>query len=381
MTWAGDIVPGLDDGTAYIDLTAPQAGSAGDISPIEGPGMITLAVRFTPAAADLTATGPVILIETGGTSYGNGLYLAGGNLIWANKGSNGGNGNYSTQTSLSDTDVSDAAAAVTIGPVSAGVLTDAFVSYNSATGRLYTSLNGATQAFTITGSILAANLSGDESVSFLGSGAISAGQMGGLTNESQGQDPLWDANQAVNFTGMGGDIRGQIFAALAPEEIPPYTIYVSQTDGGTEVTEGGGSDAFSFVLTDDPGTYPVTIHIADLSDPDQVQLSASEVEITTSNWGSPPSVTVTAVDDALGEAKMHSTWLAFTVEVDPASEYAGATVGALTVSIGENDCETWGFHRADLNSDCQIDLKDMRSFMVSWLECSGAGPGCVDYRP
>ncbi len=219
---AGEIVPFVDDATARINITAPQTGAAGNIAAIETGGEITLAARFTAEPADLTAIGPVIIIEVGGTTYGNGLYLAGGNLIFATKGSNAAGGNDYTQTGLNDTDVSDRAAAVTIGPIEAGVQNEVYASYNANTGALVCSINNRIKIFSITGSKGNANLSGDESVSFLGSTTINAGQLGGLTSTSQGQGALWDANQAANLIGSGlGSIRGQIFAsAISPDWLP-----------------------------------------------------------------------------------------------------------------------------------------------------------------
>lgn len=212
--FAGDIVPLYDDNDAVLDIDLAQKGTPGEITPIDTGGELTLAARFTAAEADLTATGPVIIIECGGTTFGNGLYLAGGDLIFATKGSNGLGGNTTTQTSLNDTDVSDSAAAVTIGAVSAGIETEVYVSYNTNTGQVIGSINGAVRSFTITGSDGGANLSGDESCSFLGYLDITPGQLGGLTNTNQGQGALWDANQAVNFTGTTQtNVRGQIFAA------------------------------------------------------------------------------------------------------------------------------------------------------------------------
>ncbi len=378
---AGDLVPGLLDSQAAIDLTTRQAGSVDDIAPIDGTGQVTLAVRFNPAPADLTAGGPVILIECGGTSFGNGLYLSGGNLIFATKGSNGGNGNGYTQNGLNDTDVSDSAAAVIVGTVTAGEDIVAWASYDTVNGILRTSLKGELKTFTITGTSASANLSGDKSVSFLGTGSITSGQLGGLTNALLGQNALWDANMASNFTGTAGsNPRGQIFAALAPEILPSFSITVTETTGFTAVSESGLADEISIAVTDDPQDYPVTVELG-ASDNTQLSFFPSSLVFNTANWQTPQTITITAVDDSIRESYVHSVSVLFSVIVETASSYSGTSIEDIAVAITENDCGAWVGNPADLNRDCQIDLIDFTLLVQQWLRCTMPESNCDDMRP
>ncbi|AQQ09801.1 hypothetical protein L21SP3_01616 [Sedimentisphaera cyanobacteriorum] len=370
---AGELVPQIDDSTARFNSTTPQVGETGDIEPIEGVGAITLAARFTPSSQDISNSnsGPVIIIETGGTTYGNGLYICGEDIVYFTKGSNGSGGNLSTQTSLNDTDVSDNAASYTIGPVNSGEDTVVYISLNSATGELTAGLNGEVSQTIINGTVEWANLSGNESVSFFskGTSAEEAGFMGGLTNTDQGQGDLWNAGLAHGFEGVSGaPARGQIFAQLAPEVLPPYSVFVNQTGEETLIAEGGASDEITVGVNSDPGQYPVEVGLS-LSEPEQANLSQQTLTFTQSNWGSSQTVTITAEDDSKMESKTHYVQLSFDVRADEQSEYHGFMVAPVTVEIEENDCGSWGmFNKADFNNDCQVDFEDALELSASWLE-------------
>lgn len=373
---AGDIVPGLDDSTAVADYTAARAGTDTDISDITG-GQLTLAARFNPAASQM-AGGPFIVIEVGGTSNGTGLYLGDGNLIFVSKNVN----QLGLPESMNDTDFSDNALAVTLGAVAFDVENEVYVSMDLHTGELISSINGVITSYTITNSTGNENLDGNHSVSFLGSGAIIFGHMGGLTEGGATTFPLLFWNNAVNMTQTAGynNQRGQVFAAAVSAPQPPYTILVTESNGTTAVEEGGATDEISISITDDPMNYPVTITLVDASQPDQVQMVPSQVVFDTNYWQNAQSVTLTAVDDIAQEPRNHSATLQFQVQVDPASEYSGYRIDDLTVHIKENDCGLWGYDQIDTNQDCQIDLEDFLSMVSSWLECTFPEVGCADHR-
>ncbi|MEJ5260506.1 MAG: hypothetical protein WHS88_09975 [Anaerohalosphaeraceae bacterium] len=374
---AGEIVPALDDGTALVTYTNARAGIAGDHSKITT-GQITLAARFNPDESMMTG-GPTIVIETGGTTNGTGLYLGDGNLIFAAKSSN----QYGLPTGMNDTDFSDNALAITLGPVSFGAENVVYVSFDAAAGRLVSSINGAVRIYTITGSDASKNLDGNTSVSFLGSGTILAGHMGGLVETGAAQFPLLFWTNARNMVQTPGyaNQRGQIFAEAVPDEILPYTVLVLQTNGATAVQEGGESDTISIRLSSDPGPYSVTIGIMDSSIPAQVLAVPSQIVFDSGSWQSPQTIAITAVDDEAQEPRVHTTLLTFQVQTEPASPYFGHTPAPLTVSIRENDCGLWGYDFVDINQDCQVDLADLSILVQQWLECSLPEGNCTDYRP
>lgn len=76
--------------------------------------------------------------------------------------------------------------------------------------------------------------------------------------------------------------------------------------GGTAVTEGGATDAFTVALTTPP-TAPVTITLSHGAD---VTVSPSTLTFTSINYGAPQSVAVTAVDDEEAEGT-HSDTITF----------------------------------------------------------------------
>jgi len=373
---AGEIVPGLDDSTALADYTAARAGVANDTAKITS-GKITLAARFNPDPSQMTG-GPIIVIETGGTTNGTGLYLGDGNLVLAAKSNN----QLGLPTSMNDTDFSDNALAITLGPIKPGVENEVYVSFDAGTGELLSSINRVTQLYTITGANSSKNLDGNCSVSFLGSDTIIPGHMGGLVETGADQFPLLFWNNARNMVQTPGYInqRGQIFAASVAREILPYTILVSESEGTTTIQEGGASDDICIGITEDPADYPVTIVAADLSEPIQVQAVPSQVVFDASNWQNVQSITLTAVDDSDKEPRFHTALLSFQVLVNPASPYFGFLLDDITVNIKENDCGVWGYDSVDMNQDCQIDLWDLSSLVQHWLECTFPEPGCSDYR-
>jgi hypothetical protein len=375
--WAGEIVPVLDDNAALVNFTAARAGVAGDHAKITT-GKITLAARFNPDVSMITG-GPTIVIEDGGTTNGTGLYVGDGNLIFAAKSNN----QLGLPTSMNDTDFSDNALAIVLGPVNFGQENVVYASFDAAAGKLLSSINGQTQVYSILGSDATKNLDGNTSVSFLGSGTITPGHMGGLCETGAAQFPLLFWNNARNMTQTAGYINqfGQVFPEAVPEEIYPNTLLIAQTDGITTVQEAGAADTISIRLSSDPGSFPVTVLVVDLSEPAQVHIEPPQVVFNADNWQTPQTIVITAEDDSLKEPRIHYTFLTFQVHTDPASPYAGSVPDDLTVQIRENDCGLWGYDAVDINQDCQIDLADLSILAQNWLQCSFPEGNCADYRP
>ena len=367
---AGDIIPGIDDAEALFDSTSSYDG-ANSISAIEGSsaGYITLAARFSASQQDMSASGAVVILECGGTSFGNGLYLCGGDMVFMTKGSSGGSGNENVQSSLNDTDVSDNAAAVTLGAVAVNEPTEVFASYDVLTGELYYALNGDYGSVSISGTSGSANLSGNESVTFLGPVPSDRGWLGGQTNVISVSNSFLDARETLSFTGVpAAPVRGQIFAIPAPEKILPYSVVVSKSGQTINVQEGGYSDSLSIFITDNPGDYPVAIRFIAS---DLTQIIPGQVEFTfdSSNWQPTREFIVNAVDDSLREARYHE--LVYNIEVitDTGSPYYGKEFEPVTVKILENDCGTWaGYTEGDFNDDCQIDIQDLYLLALEWMD-------------
>jgi len=159
-------------------------------------------------------------------------------------------------------------------------------------------------------------------------------------------------------------------------------VSITETDGSTEVREGGAPDSYEVVLVSEP-TADVTITISTDS---EIDVNASELTFTTSDWNSPQTVTVTAVDDVLVEGPNTSTITHTTASAD--TSYDGMVLN-LTVNVTDND---WA---GDLIRDGYINLLDLMALTQQWLNecfaddwCGGAdltavtgrtgNPGVVD---
>lgn len=93
-------------------------------------------------------------------------------------------------------------------------------------------------------------------------------------------DPLPD--QSVQVTNRDNDVAG---------------FTVSESGGGTVVSESGTSDDFTVVLDVKPSSD--VVFSVSVPANDEVTLGPTSLTFTTGNWNTPQSVTVTGVDDAL----------------------------------------------------------------------------------
>ncbi|ARN55757.1 LamG-like jellyroll fold domain-containing protein [Sedimentisphaera salicampi] len=225
--FAGEIVPGFDDSAALVDYAERQVQNNDDMPAIQGSGLMTLAAKFTPTEADVTKTdGPVIVIEVGGTTFGTGVYICNGMLTFCSKGANGSGGLGVTIADLNDTDASDSAFAVAMGPVYAGVETRAFASFNTNTGELVVMINGRLYEETISGTVGTANLTGSKTVSVLnqvpGPGEdYDYGNMGGLSGGDSHILVTSNDSAVAMETESGSAVRGQIFEDVVDLETLP----------------------------------------------------------------------------------------------------------------------------------------------------------------
>ena len=76
-------------------------------------------------------------------------------------------------------------------------------------------------------------------------------------------------------------------------------VVVTESSGGTDVTEGGAADNYSVVLATQP-TANVTVTLVSGA---QATANPTVLLFTPANWNVPQAVAVTAVDDALAEGR------------------------------------------------------------------------------
>ena len=175
----------------------------------------------------------------------------------------------------------------------------------------------------------------------------------------------------------------------------PAGVTVTESDGSTNVTEGGATDDYTVVLTSQP-TANVTINIVVGTAPlltslvandatsgsavptGQVTTNPTSLTFTSSNWNMPQTVTVTAVDDADIEGP-HSETIAHEISsADPnysgiSSNFSGIVVTDVNVSITDNDAAPLPTVNlsVDLTSGTEADATLVRVTATASAEVSG----------
>jgi glucose/arabinose dehydrogenase len=134
-------------------------------------------------------------------------------------------------------------------------------------------------------------------------------------------------------------------ASIAAIEIIPFTdpaVIIKQTNGKTEVVEGGGSDTYSIVLN----TKPTEDVVVTLQYDNQVNVNQSVLTFTPNNWSTPQVVTVTAVDDTAAEGSHFSTINHVASSTD--GNYNQISVPSISVSIVDNEVVPISFTKKEV---------------------------------
>lgn len=124
-------------------------------------------------------------------------------------------------------------------------------------------------------------------------------------------------------------ILGDITANITDNDTPGVTI--SESNGGTQVTEGGADDSYTLMLKSRPGSDVVIT----VSNDGQLVATPSTLTFNQSNWNLPQTVTVTAVDNTTVEGAHSSVLRHTSTSNDP--NYNGVTINSITVQIIDND--------------------------------------------
>jgi LmbE family N-acetylglucosaminyl deacetylase len=98
--------------------------------------------------------------------------------------------------------------------------------------------------------------------------------------------------------------------------------------GGLALDESGGSDTYRVLLTTQPAAS-VTVTVTPNS---QLTADLDSLSFTTSNWSTPQTITVTAVDDTIAETQPHSGSISHTAtSPDPAYDSLGPAYATATI--------------------------------------------------
>ena len=131
----------------------------------------------------------------------------------------------------------------------------------------------------------------------------------------------------VNYNGLS---LAAIAVSITDNDVAGVTL--TQTSGSTAVTEGGASDTYTVKLNALPSSSVVITLVVDAA---QLTTQVTEMTFTASNWDSPQSVLINAVNDKLNEGD-HSSSISHTVS-SADTNYDGFSVTPLVVNITDND--------------------------------------------
>lgn len=107
-------------------------------------------------------------------------------------------------------------------------------------------------------------------------------------------------------------------------------VTISETDGFTEVVEGGANDWYTVVLDSRPsGNVTISVNAG----PQVTTNPESSLVFTPTNWNQPQTVVVSAVDDSVYEGNHFET----ITHNASGAEYEGFVAGSVTVSIIDDE--------------------------------------------
>ncbi|GEM_PF-384518 len=197
----------------------------------------------------------------------------------------------------------------------------------------------------------------------------------------------WNQWQTVTFSGapdVDEENGGALFRASSPstnlrelfileQDANQPAVIRTETDGSTEVTEGGATDQYELALSVSP-TDTVYVNLQP-----GAQLIAngtatsSTLEFTPVNWMTPQTVTVSATDDFVLEGP-HSDLLSHTVQSNDI-RYQGFYLSDLQVAITDNEPGTDAPNQPGVANDLVLWLRDPETHYTSgtWNDASGHG--------
>lgn len=194
-----------------------------------------------------------------------------------------------------------------------------------------------------------------------GSPAIDAGSNAGIPSD------MINDQRGAGFP----RIRGAAVDVGAFET--PSVVGVTLSKSSVAVTEGGATDTYTVVL-DGP---PYADVVVSLSGSTQVSVSPNTLTFTPTNWNTPQTVTVTAIDDRVVEGD-HAAAISHTVSSTDVN-YHAFSVPSAAVSVTDNDSATYTI----TDASAQLSSSGPESVTTITLriavEASGTGTGDWDF--
>ena len=160
--------------------------------------------------------------------------------------------------------------------------------------------------------------------------------------------PQTVAVSAVNDAIAEGEHTGKIshlvnstdakYAGLTPPDLivnitddDTAALIVTETGGGSAVTEGGATDTYTVAL----GAQPTANVVVTVTSGGEVSVSPTQLTFTPTNWNLPQTVTITAVDDLDDEITEFAEITHVLASADP--KYNGAAAPSVFVEVTDND--------------------------------------------
>jgi len=173
-----------------------------------------------------------------------------------------------------------------------------------------------------------------------GASGMSELQRQSFTATNDGKMRMYTVNLSTNanwtgqisrlrFDPVPSGVAGDYVEVLGITSTAPG-VTITQSGGSTAVTEGGATDTYTVVLTGEP-TSDVTITPSPNS---QLTVLPASLTFNISNWSTPQTVTVTAVNDAVAEGTHSGTITHAAASTDPG--YNGIAIAAVTATITDD---------------------------------------------
>ncbi|MCB8942758.1 MAG: protein kinase [Ardenticatenaceae bacterium] len=137
-----------------------------------------------------------------------------------------------------------------------------------------------------------------------------------------------------NYNNLDAD---DVTVTVADDDTAGVTVTES---GGTAVAEGGATDSYTIVLDSEP-TANVILTIQATTNVNDIQLNgagagnSTQLTFTSSDWDTPQSVTVAAIDDFSVETSETSVVGHSATSLDP--NYASIAINTVSVTVTDND--------------------------------------------
>ena len=268
--YAGEIVPFFDDADAVYSLTeAKDNVNTGDIAD-NGNAFVTFAAKFTLDAQTIadSASAAVMILENGGTTNGNGIYLIDGQYQFLIKSNNLGG-----TVEQFDTDLSDGIAAITLAPAAADVETEMYVCFSNNNSRVVSNVNGVGKVTDIVNTS-SLNIDGNLSIGFLGTapGIVASqatiGWLGGLTDDASAglyfKDTCLNATLAEGSSAMAQVFFMDIDPVWMPAVVAPADNAINIDPTAVSQFEFAAPKDPADSVTDLPGITGYTVNVYEM---------------------------------------------------------------------------------------------------------------------